>query len=285
MMIRVSTLDVDPVNAEAFPLQVTNGDYFDGALLAVCIQYGDHYTIEGTAVMIGLGLAMSAKHVFDDHQAALNKGEAVLLCVGPRPNGVLEVWHCYKYINDEGDLALLSLKLASDVPVGADFSIFPLTTRIPDAGEHLTVVGFKFRKEGASTDSIDNPVVLDGLMHVSKGATGQFGFQIYHPVIAPYAAIEVLSGTLGGMSGGAVINDDGHVVGIISRGWDTEDQQGPSLAAWWLPAIMWRPKLSWPNGFYEEGTPLFELPAVNIVGRDNLQITADGNVNLKRPKE
>lgn len=77
MMIRVSTLDVDPVNAEAFPLQVTNGDYFDGALLAVCIQYGDHYTIEGTAVMIGLGLAMSAKHVFDDHQAALNKGEAV----------------------------------------------------------------------------------------------------------------------------------------------------------------------------------------------------------------
>ena len=122
-------------------------------------------------------------------------------------------------------------------------------------------------------------------MYVSKGATGQFGFPIYHPVIAPYAAIEVLSGTLGGMSGGAVINDDGHVVGIISRGWDTEDQQGPSLAAWWLPAIMWRPELSWPNGFYEEGTPLFELPAVNIVGRDNLQITADGNVNLKRPKE
>ena len=78
------------------------------------------------------------------------------------------------------------------------------------------------------------------------------------------------------MSGGAVINDDGHVVGIISRGWDTEDQQGPSLAAWWLPAIMWRPELSWPNGFYEEGTPLFELPAVNIVGRDTFKSRRTG---------
>jgi Trypsin-like peptidase domain len=223
--------------------------------------------------------------VFDDHQAALNEGEGVLLCVGVRPNGVLEVWHCYKLMNDEGDLALLSLKLASDLPVGSDFSIFPLTTRIPDAGEHLTVVGFRFGKEGASTDSIDNPVVLSGLMYVSKGATGQFGFPIYHRVFAPYPAIEVLSGTFGGMSGGAVLDRDGHVVGIISRGWDTDDQQGPSLAAWWLPAIVWRPELSWPTGFYEQGTAVFDLPGVTIFGRENVEVTADWKVNLKSPKE
>jgi hypothetical protein len=79
MRITVSSLNISPVQAEASPLTVENYEYFDGALLTVCVQYGDTYAIEGTAVMIGLGLAISAKHVFDSHRAALNEGDAVLL--------------------------------------------------------------------------------------------------------------------------------------------------------------------------------------------------------------
>jgi Trypsin-like peptidase domain len=283
MMIRVSTLDIEPVHAEASPVAVENWEYFDGSLLAVCVQYGDHYTIEGTAVMIGLGLAISAKHVFDDHHAALHKGEGVLLCVGLRPNGVLDVWHCYELVvsDDGGDLALLSLKLASDLPVGGNFNVLPLTARVPDGGEHLTVVGFRFDE---STDSIDNPIELSGMMYVSKGATGQFSYPIHDLVIAPYPTIEVLSGTFGGMSGGAVLNRDGAVVGIISRGLQTDDQQGPSLAAWWMHVMAWRPKLSWPTGLYEQDTAVFDLPTVTIIGRENVEVTADGRVNLKRRK-
>jgi hypothetical protein len=95
MIITVSSLNISRVQAEASPSTVENYEYFDGALLTVCIQYGNTYAIEGTAVMIGLGLAISAKHVFDDHRAALNAGDAVLLCLGVRSDGVLDVWHCY----------------------------------------------------------------------------------------------------------------------------------------------------------------------------------------------
>jgi hypothetical protein len=164
MIITVSSLNISPVQAEASPSTVENYEYFEGALLTVCIQYGNTYAIEGTAVMIGLGLAISAKHVFDDHRAALNAGDAVLLCLGVRSDGVLDVWHCYSMATaNDTDLQLLSLKLASGLPADGGFSTIPLTTRMPPPGEQLTVVGFRF-KDSASTDSIYNPVALSGLM-------------------------------------------------------------------------------------------------------------------------
>jgi hypothetical protein len=84
------------VQAQAAPSAVGNWEYVNGALLAVCFQYGHTYSIEGTAVMIGMGRALSAKHVFDEHRDALAAGDAVLLCLGLRPNGVLDIWHCYR---------------------------------------------------------------------------------------------------------------------------------------------------------------------------------------------
>ena len=100
--------------------------------------------------------------------------------------------------------------------------------------------------------------------------------------MAPCPTIEVLSGTLGGMSGGAVLDVNGQVVGITSMGLDTDDQQGPTLAAWWLPAFFWRPQLSWPHGFYDKDMTVSELPAVNVVGREHAKLTEDGQLNLTR---
>ena len=177
MRITVSSLNISPVQAEASPLTVENYEYFDGALLTVCVQYGDTYAIEGTAVMIGLGLAISAKHVFDSHRAALNEGDAVLLCIGVRGDGAIEVWHCYSMATTaDTDLQLLSLKLASKLPADSDFTTIPLTTRIPPPGEHLTVVGFRFERS-ASADSIHNPVALSGLMTYRKAPLGNSVFR------------------------------------------------------------------------------------------------------------
>jgi hypothetical protein len=282
MMLRVSSLNIDPVQAAAAPLTVSNWECFDGALLAVCFQYGDTHVIDGTAVMIGLGLALSAKHVFDNHRDALYKGHAVLLCFGMCPNGRLDIWHCYAMSPEDGDgdLELLSLKLVSDLPADGHFMVTPLTTRIPPPGEALTVVGFRF-EDSASTDSIHNPVTLGGLLYVSQGAAGQFSYPIHDSVVAPYPTIEILSGSLGGMSGGAVLDVNGHVVGITSRGWQTEDQQGPTLAAWWMSAYFWRPsELTWPSGFHEEGAALSEMPTVHIVGREHVRVTQEPHFEL-----
>jgi hypothetical protein len=92
----------------------------------------------------------------------------------------------------------------------------------------------------------------------------------------------VLSGTLGGMSGGAVIDVNGHVVGITSRGLETADQTGPSLAAWWLQAFFWRPVLSWPAGMHDAVTAVSDNPTVLVVGREQLEILEDGGFNLAR---
>jgi hypothetical protein len=283
MRISVSSLNIDPVQAEATPLSVENYEYFDGALLAVCIQYGNTYIVEGTAVMIGLGLALSAKHVFDEHRAALDDGDAVGLCIGVRGDGTVAAWHVYSMATLPGgtDLQLLSLRLVSDMPADGDFSTIPLTTRVPPPGEHLTVVGFRFDSEPASTESIENPVALTGLMYVSQGAAGQFSFPIHDSVLAPYPTIEVLSGTLGGMSGGAVLDVKGHVVGITSRGLEAHDQQGPSLAAWWLPAYFWKPQSTWPSGFYnEEFSTVSNNLTVRVIGREHIKLTEDGRYDV-----
>jgi len=283
MRISVSSLNIDPVQAEATPLSVENYEYFDGALLAVCIQYVNTYMVEGTAVMIGLGLALSAKHVFDEHRAALGDGDAVGFCIGVRGDGTLAAWQVYSMATIPGgtDLQLLSLRLVSDMPADGDFSTIPLTTRVPPPGEHLTVVGFRFDDETASTDSIENPVALSGLMYVSQGAAGQFSFPIHDSVLAPYPTIEVLSGTLGGMSGGAVLDVNGHVVGITSRGLETDDQQGPSLAAWWLPAYFWKPQSTWPSGLYnEEFSTVSDNLTVRVIGREHIKLTEDGRYGV-----
>ena len=45
---------LEPLQAEASPVVVTNADYFDGAILAIGMQYGDQFQVEGTAIMIGV---------------------------------------------------------------------------------------------------------------------------------------------------------------------------------------------------------------------------------------
>ncbi|BBZ75437.1 hypothetical protein MANY_07740 [Mycolicibacterium anyangense] len=124
--LTVEPLDYGSVQATAMPQGVANWETFDGALLAVCFQYGDTYVVEGTAVMVGLGLALSAAHVFDDHRDALVTGEATLTCIGMRANGAAELWRCYAMSRDKEDqcdLELLCLELISDVPADRRFRV------------------------------------------------------------------------------------------------------------------------------------------------------------------
>jgi len=273
-----SSLNIAQVAAESAPLTVENYEYFDGALLAVCIGDGDTYKVEGTAVMIGLGLALSAKHVVADHWEALTGGgQAVLLCMGVRGDGTVAGWHCYSMetLPSGSDLVLLSLRLVSDLPADRDFATIPLTTRIPPPGERLTVVGFRFDDEPVQSESVDDPVALVGSMYVSQGAAGQFSYPT-HGSLAPFPTIEVFSETLGGMSGGAAIDVNGHVVGITSLGlhdW--------SLAAWWLPAFFWSPVLRWPKRMYDRRIAVSENPTVRVVGREHLATSSDGQFSLK----
>lgn len=283
-VINVSPLDYGSVQAATTPQSVANWGAFDGSLLAVCLKYGGTYVIEGTAVMIGLGIAFSAKHVFDDHRDALMSGEAVPMCIGLRADGVADIWQCYAMSRDHtdgGDLELLCLRLVSDLPSDRHIKVLPLTTRIPPPGEAVITVGFRF-EESVSQEAIEHAVTLGGAMYVSQGSAAQFSYPIHDSVLAPYPTIEILSGTLGGMSGGAVFDVNNHVIGITSRGLQIDDQQGPTLAAWWMTAVFWRTELTWPPGLHTQQATLWEMPTVTIVGREHVQLLDEPNFALAR---
>lgn len=278
----VSPVGAGSVEAGAAPLSVTNWDIFDGALLAVGFKYRNTIAVHGTAVMVGLGLALSAEHVFTDHMEAIKRGEAKPYCFGLRSDGGADIWECYTMSSDStgsGDLQLLGLRLVSDVSASRHFRVLPLTTRIPPLDEPVTVVGFRF-DPSLPEDSVDDRISLAGMMYVSKGTAGAFSYPIHDTVLAPYSTIEVLSGSLGGMSGGAVLDVSGHVIGITSRGLQHDDQQGPTLAAWWMPAIFWRPELTWPPAIYEQSPTLWDMPTVFIEGRENVEIRGGNEFTL-----
>jgi hypothetical protein len=283
MTLVVSALNIDVSEATTAPLGVINWEATDGVLLAVCFKYGDTSVFDGTAVMIGLGLALSAKHNFDDHRDALLKGDAVLMCFGMRPGGGLVIWQCTGMnAHDAGDLELLSLKLISDLPADGHFKVASLTTRIPPPGETVTIMGFRF-KESIPWQSINETTTVGGGMYASQGSAGEFSYPIHDSVLAPYPTIEVFSGSLGGMSGGAVLDVIGHVIGVTSWGLESDDQQGPTLAAWWMSAYCWRlSQQSWPPGHYPEGAAIYEIPTINIVGREHVRVLDEPNFALTR---
>ena len=106
---------------------------------------------------------------------------------------------------------------------------------MPAAGERLTVIGFRFEQPAEVERGVGDvkPRYLAGraTVSVSSGAAGVFSRK-HDSVLAPYATIEVRCGSLGGMSGGAVVDSNGELVGVTSVGWQTSDQEGPTLAAW-----------------------------------------------------
>jgi hypothetical protein len=273
-----------PEGAGAVPAIVNNWDFFEGSLLAVGFKgEGDVLKIEATAVMIGPGLAISAKHVLDDHLEALREGGEFLYAVGVHPGGRADVWRLqhFRSSGDGGDLAILSLALVSDLPTGGRFTCVPMTARRPLSGEHLTIVGFRFNDDENLMDPATSAVTVTGHMFVAAGEMAEFYWALRDRVGAPFPCFDILCGSHGGMSGGAVLDKDGCLVGVISRGFSAADGKGPSLGAWCVPVFGWHVTASWPTNFYPTGTPIAAIPVVRIRAREKLTVNDDGTVQLR----
>lgn len=85
---------------------------------------------------------------------------------------------------------------------------------------------------------------------------------------------EVQCGSLGAMSGGAVLDASGKLMGVISRGFATEDGNGTTYATV-INEILDRPiDIDWPPGAYSGKLAIHEIdPAfIDIEGRDRLRL-------------
>ena len=243
--------------------------------------------IEGTAVMIAPGLAISAKHLFNerhDRLGPLLAGNELLYAVGLRPGGHAEIWrlqHLTASNDGQGDLAVLSLGLVSDLPASRRFTCLPLTARRPLRGEQLTIVGFHFDENNNLLDGATGAVSATGRMYAAVGEVSQFYWPVRDSFSAPFPAFEILCGIRGGTSGGAVLDQEGRVVGVVSRGF--LDEEPPTLAAWCVDVFGWHVTTSWPRNFYPASTPIANIPVVRIRDRQHLTIKNDGTIDLRFP--
>jgi hypothetical protein len=170
------------------------------------------------------------------------------------------------------------MALMSDLPDGGRFNCLPLTARTPARGEQLTIVGFHFDKDQNLLDGVTGAVSATGRMFVAVGEVSQVFWPVRDSSSAPFPAFEILCGVHGGMSGGAVLDKDGCVAGIVSRGF--LDGEPPSLGAWCVDVFGWHITASWPTNFYPADTPIAAIPVVRIHAREYLAINDDGTVQI-----
>jgi len=77
-----------------------------------------------------------------------------------------------------------------------------------------------------------------------------------------------------------VLDNDGGVVGVISRGFNAADGEGPSLGAWCVDVFGWHVTASWPTNFYPADMPIAAIPVVRIHAREYLAATDDGTFQI-----
>jgi hypothetical protein len=261
-------------DASIVPEGVRNWDSFQGALLAVVTKLaGSPSVVGGTAVVIAPGLALTATHVLDSVLPSLLSGNATVACIGVRSAG-LDVWNVRKISRAESDdLAYLSLELASPWVEGWSFTALGVTTRAPQQGESLTIVGFRFDNLQEDTGRFR----AAGHLYAAAGTVTAV-YPSRHSSLIPFPVIEITCGSLGGMSGGAVLDRNSLLMGIISHGLTTDDKSGPTFAAWIVGALNRRLEIPWPPGLYGDEVHVLDIPEqlLRIEGRDAVSIV-DGN--------
>ena len=75
------------------------------------------------------------------------------------------------------------------------------------------------------------------------------------------------------MSGGAVLDETGFLLGVTSRALTSEDGLGPTFAAWVVGALNRELEIARPAGLYPQPVHLLDIdhPLLFIEGRDHVR--------------
>jgi hypothetical protein len=279
---------VDPgsIAVGAAPKTIQNWDFYDGAVVAIAFSDGKKLDICGSGVMVAPGLVLTATHVVRDHYDSLDTETRSLYCLGIRSGGRADLWvlRTLRYPEDESDITFLGVEPSWEITEDEFIPCLPISTREPQLGETLTIVGFRYPDQGQDKEPerIDGiPVAAKGDLYASAGKVVAV-YEYRDRVMAPFPMIEIACGSLGAMSGGPAFDQFGHVVGVLSSGW--RDNEPPSNVAWIIHALMFGADLRWPPGAYTPETPILELPdkRLTIVGRDKIKLTGMQQVDYRR---
>jgi hypothetical protein len=155
----------------------------------------------------------------------------------------LELWRADSFTRvDVGDLSLLTLVRTTmrSGPPSADpfrFGLARLAARMPAVSETLSLIGFK-----AAEQSFEGKALMGLTLVGSVGQVTDVYPQRRDSHGLPNPAVAVNARTVGGMSGGAAFDAQGHLVGVISSGFDDP----PSFVSLSWPAIYVPIAPKWP---------------------------------------
>jgi hypothetical protein len=188
------------------------------SVVAVAKMEDEGLTIIGSGVMVGPGLLLTATHVLDEFPR--DSGGPVFLTFLPHAG---RAWLPHDATTASGrsefdesreivsDLSLVSCTLNSAAHEDFPLMLAPMQVALPLIGERLWAFGFRHQLIDNGAASI-TPMVSSGL--VTSAFPHGRGERM------PSPCFEVNMDTLGGMSGGPVVNSDGNLVGIVSSSFD-----------------------------------------------------------------
>ncbi len=246
---------------------VRNPEVFEGALLAIVVDDGQRRVL-GTAFLVAPGLAISAFHVLDADINAILRSEKRVYCFGLR-SGQATLWDI-RHINhtEDSDIAYLSLIPRSKLHEDRTIFQFPLTTRTPKTGEHLHLIGYT---NGPLDGEIEDAIQFKLMSAV--GAVSNVYPSQRDSVLMPFPTIEILCGSVGGMSGGVVMDNSGHVCGVICRGLSVDDEIGPTYASWLVGALGREVDVVWPPGIFSAPQQVIGIDRLMAIqGRDKVKV-------------
>jgi hypothetical protein len=215
-----------------------NSSAFDGVLLSLHFADECEHDVQGSAVLVAPGIALTAKHVIEPHLAVLAKGEKHSMCVGVAKSG-MNIWAVRKATLLNGqDLAILGLQLNSVMPEDRTFRQAVISTRLPRVGDRVQIVGYRADSATRELDGVrgysvrGRTLVSAGIVRERYPSSGG-----RDRVMLPWPVLEVECPSWGGMSGGPVFDANGHLIGLLCSSFSTDEGDGVSYVSLLWPAL------------------------------------------------
>lgn len=282
-----SAIDVVPfvhlgTEGSPAPEPIANWEAFDGSLIAIGLRSKLSTILLGSGVIVGPGLAVTATHILKDDLDQLNAGSLSAFAVGVRGESA-DIWQITGINFDPvDDTAYLSMTLISPIPEGWAFRAIPMTTRCPQVGEMLAVIGFRFPQELLRSAQEPHESAV-GALYISRGQVSDVFPARRDDRLLNYPSFQIECGALPSMSGGAILDASGHLIGIVSRGLSTTVGETVTYGSWLAPTMGRQLNLPWPPGVYpaEFDLAMADIPGVWVEGREMFQRDSEGNLQIR----
>jgi len=244
---------------------------FNGILISIHFSDNTTHNIDGSGVIVAPGIAVCALHVIKPKLEGIKNKKVSPVCTAITKHG-LQIWRISTIAYDNNsDLAILGLTLASALPPDSIFNRAIISTRLPKIGENLLIAGF--RASDYSFEINERAIKCSGNILVSNGeVTARFTTGRDKSMI-PWPCLEVNCPTWGGMSGGPVFDSNGYLIGLLCSSFDN---QPPSYVSLIWPILTCDFEGGWPKEFFTNSTTLLDMHETlcAIDKREAIQVSA-----------